>query len=264
MSSPTASAPRHPRRAHRAAGRARQHRPGAVAGRGGGARRAAARQHHLGLGQPGRAGALGQPPEVAAQQGRQGGVDDRRHAALVLAEHARRLVRGRHVHVAEHLRGQLRRAPLVLGVAEAPQQADRDRLAVQPVQRLPQRVLVERAQHAVRARCARAPPRAAPRHDRRRVARAEPVQLRARLAAELLQVGEALGGEQGGACHAALEQRVRAHGHAVHEALDVGRLRAAAAASASSTASITPSDWSAGVVGDLPVTSRRRRAARRR
>jgi hypothetical protein len=53
------------------------------------------------------------------------------------------------------------------------------------------------------------------------MAHAEAVQLGARLAAELLEVGEALGREQRCARHAALEQGVRPHGHAVHEALDV-------------------------------------------
>src|SRR3954467_1757384 len=40
----------------------------------------------LGRGQAGVAGALGQPLEVAPQQGGEGGVHDRRRAALVLAE----------------------------------------------------------------------------------------------------------------------------------------------------------------------------------
>jgi hypothetical protein len=43
---------------------------------------------------------------------------------------------------------------------------------------------------------------------------AQPVQLGARLAAELLDVGEAVGGEQRGARDAALEQCVRADGRA--------------------------------------------------
>ena len=81
-----------------AAGGPRQHRPRSVPGRRRGVGHAAARQHHLRQRQPGVACALGQPLEIAPQQRREGGVDDRRRAALVLAEHARGLVRGRDVH----------------------------------------------------------------------------------------------------------------------------------------------------------------------
>ena len=55
-----------------------------------------------GLGSPASRGALAQPLEVAAQQRRQGGVDDRGGAALVLAEDAGGLVRGGHVQVVRH------------------------------------------------------------------------------------------------------------------------------------------------------------------
>ena len=57
---------------------------------------------------------------------------------------------------------------------------------------------------------------------------AQPVELGARLAAELLDVGEALGREQRGARDLALEQGVRADGHAVHEPLDVVGLQTGA------------------------------------
>ena len=62
-----------------------------------GARHASAREHHLGLRQAGVARALGQPLQVAAQQRGEGGVDHGRRAALVLAEHAGGLVRRGHV-----------------------------------------------------------------------------------------------------------------------------------------------------------------------
>ena len=117
---------------------------------------------------------------------------------------------------------QLGGAPLVLGVAKAPQQADRGRLHVETLERRAQAVLVERPQHALGTGPLGHRHAQLGRHEGRRVPRAEPVQLRARLAAELLQVGEALSREQGGARHATLEQRVRAHGHPVHEALHVG------------------------------------------
>ena len=89
----------------------------------------------------------------------------------------------------------------------------------------------------------------------RRVPRAQPVQLRAGLAARLLEVGEALCRQQGGARHAALEQRIGAHGHPVHEALDVAGVRPPALERPPRWPA-SPSDWSSGVVGDLPVTTR--------
>src|SRR5919198_1167169 len=66
------------------------------------------------------------------------------------------------------------------------------------------------------------------RHERRRMARAEAVQLGARLAPELLQIGEAVGREQRRAGHPALEQGIGPHCHAVHEALDLAGLGAGA------------------------------------
>ena len=51
----------------------------------------------------------------------------------------------------------------------------------------------------------------------------EPVQVGAVLAPQLEHVAEALGGDQAGACAGALQERVRAHGHAVAEARDVRR-----------------------------------------
>ncbi len=114
-----------------------------------------------GSGSPASRGPLGQAREVAAQQRRQRGVHDGRGAALVLAEHARGLVRGRHVHVAERLRRQLGHAPLVVGVAKAPEQADRGGLAVD-VRRAPRAARPRRAPRSRRrARCAPARPRAA-------------------------------------------------------------------------------------------------------
>ncbi len=171
-SAPAASASQ--RRAHGAARRAREHGPRAVPRGGGGVGHAAAAQHDLRRRQAGARGALGEPLEVAAQQRRERGVDDGRGAALVLAEHAGGLVRGGHVHVAVHLGGELGDAPLVLLVAEAPQQADRHRLDVvaELGERAAQGVLVELAQHAVgpAALVARRL-RSSRRHERRRVRR---------------------------------------------------------------------------------------------
>ena len=225
MSSPTAAgAPARggdPGGAHRSAGGAREHRPGAVAGGRPGACRAAARQHDLGLGQAGGPARSVEPLEIAAQQRRQRGVHDRGHAALVLAEHAGGLVRGRDVHPVQRLRRQAGGAPLVRGVPKAPEQAHGDGLAVQLGECGAQGVVVERTQDAVRAGALGHRHAQVGGHKRRRVAGAEAVELRPGLAAQLLEIGEALRGEQRGARHASLEQGVGAHGHPVHEALDI-------------------------------------------
>ena len=57
---------------------------------------------------------------------------------------------------------------------------------------------------------------------------AEPVELGARLAAELLEIREPLGREQRRARDLPLQQRVGPDGHPVDEALDVARSRARA------------------------------------
>ena len=57
---------------------------------------------------------------------------------------------------------------------------------------------------------------------------AEPVEVGARLAAQLDDVLEALGGDERGARAAALEQRVRRDGGAVRERADVARAGAGA------------------------------------
>ena len=178
-----------------------------------------------GTGSPASTARVGEPLEVGAQQGGEACVDDGRRAALVLAEHAGRLVRERDVHVVpEHLAAR----ELVTGVAEAPEQADGGGVElsgrVDPA-----------AQLVARRAGASTPSGSGPlrrrdaqlrRNDRRRVPGAEPVQLAASLPAELLDVGEPLGRDQRGARDLALEQRVRADGHPVHEPLDVVRARA--------------------------------------
>jgi hypothetical protein len=125
------------------------------------------------------------------------------------------------VHRSEHLGGQLGHAPLVLGVEKAPQQADGDGFAVEVAERRSQRLLVQRPQYAVGPGALGHGHAQLGSDDRSWVADAQPVQLGPGLAAQLLEVREALRGEQRRARHTALEQRVRAHGHAVHEPLDV-------------------------------------------
>jgi hypothetical protein len=160
---------------------------------------------------------LAEALEVGAQQRRQRGVDHGRRAALVLPEHAGGLVRGRDVHTRQLLGRQLGGEALVPGMEEAPQEADRDRLDVQLREGRSEGFLVEVAQHALGAGAlAHGNPQLG-RHERRRVAGAEAVQLRPGLAAELLEVGETLGGQQRRARHPPLEQRVRADGHPVYQ-----------------------------------------------
>ena len=114
-------------------------------------------------------------------------------------------------------------------MAKAPQQADRDRLdlAAALAHQLAQPLHVEGPQHAVRTRALGHRHAQLRWHERRRARGTEAVELCARLAAELLEIGEALGGEQRGARDLPLEQRVRADGHPVHEAVHVrgGRAR---------------------------------------
>ena len=150
-----------------------------------------------------------------------------------------------------------RDAALVLGMRVGVQQADRDGLDLRVAQAADG--VLEPALRRARARTPSGSQRSAT--GRRssagtsgagpRAARA--VQLRPRLARELEHVGEALGGQQRRARAALLEQGVRGDGHAVTEARHVAAARSRRARAPMRTAAITPSDWSAGVVGTLPV-----------
>ena len=119
--------------------------------------------------------------------------------------------------------------PLVRRVRVGVQQDDGDRLGLERRDRVgePLRVL-ERAQHAVGAHALGRGHAPLGRDERRRPRGAQAVEVGARLAAELDDVGEALGGDEHGARAAALEQRVGRDGHAVREDLDVGGARAGA------------------------------------
>jgi hypothetical protein len=138
-------------------------------------------------------------------------------------------MRQRDVDVGQPLGECLGDRPLVAGVCVGVQQDDRDRLRLERGDGLRQRGrVVERAQHAVRAGalgCGHAQGR---RHERRRSRRAQAVEVGTRLAAELDEIGEALGRDEHGARAATLEQRVRCDGHAVGEDLDVAGRRAGA------------------------------------
>ena len=177
-----------------------------------------------------RARRLAEPPQVAAEQRAEVGVDRGRRAALVLAEARQHLVRGGDVEVGQALAQVRGDAALVGGVEVGEEQADRDRLgaAASPAARAsrsgspsasgsttpsgPIRSVGLEAQLAARP--------AAP-ASARRAGRAGPV-----LAADLEQVGEALGRDQRRARPAFLQQRVGADGHPVGEGLDLAGLGA--------------------------------------
>ena len=135
MSKPSAlPSPREPRQqpgADGAAGRAREHAPGAGARRLGRRGDAARGHHHRRLRQPALARRLAEPAEVAAEQGGEVGVDDRGRAALVLAKLGQHLVRGRDVDVGQLGAQALGDRALVRGLEVGEQQADGDRLGAE-------------------------------------------------------------------------------------------------------------------------------------
>ena len=146
----------------------------------------------------------------------------------------------------------------MLGVAVGVQQADGDRLGLEPATSSASacgRFRLERRAARRRGPSARRGDAALGRHERRRVRGAQAVEVAARLAAELDDVGEALGGDERGARALALEQRVRRDGHAVREQAHVVGARAGRVERGADGV-MTPSDWSSGVVGALAVSTR--------
>jgi hypothetical protein len=129
------------------------------------------------------------------------------------------------VHVRIPLLEQLGHPALVGRMAKSPQQADRGRVHLlgleQPVDRCGEVFLLQRAEDAVGPRSLRHRDPSLRRHERRGVTRAQPVELGSCLAPQLLEVGEALRREQRSRGHLPLEQCIGAHGHPVHEPLDL-------------------------------------------
>ena len=112
--------------------------------------------------------------EVARDDRPEVGVDRGRRRPLVLAELGRDLVRGDDARVRQPPPQLVGDRPLVRRVAEREEEADRDRLRVQR----PAASEVERLDDAVRPDPLAHPDAALERHERRRVRRAEPVQVR--------------------------------------------------------------------------------------
>ena len=209
--------------ADRAPGGPGEHAPGSCTSRLAGRSDPAGGHHHRRLGQAVLARGLGQALEVAVEQRREIGVDDRGRAALVLAELGQHLVRGRDVHVGHRLAQPLGDRPLVGRVEIGEQQADGDRLG-SDLARLghdPVELgLLQRLDHPLGAEpLAGLDPRRGV-DQRLGLGSAQVVELRPVLARDLEQVGEPAGRDQRRPGPAALEQRVRAHGHPVGEDLD--------------------------------------------
>ena len=242
--------------ADRAAGRAGEDAPGAGARRLGGRGDAAGGPHHERLGQPAPRRRLAQPPEVAAEQRREVGVDRRRRAALVLAEARQHLVRGGDVDAGQFAAQALGDRPLVRRVEIGEEQADRDRFGAARADQLRQPLRLargERLEHALRpdplvrleaqlrrrpaapaSACTAGTARAAP-GGRSRAGRRSPASRSAPCARR--------------APPAARWSRPSSRGRRTRPR----RASAPARRSTSSTAAITPSDWSSGVVGSFAV-----------
>ena len=117
---------------------------------------------------------------------------------------------------------------LVRRVEVGEQEADRDRLGVELLDRFGYCawfVLAQGVELAVRPHAATRADAVFRRHQGRRLWRAEPVELRAVLASDLQDVLEALRRDQHCSGAALFEECVRAHGHPVHEALDLAGRR---------------------------------------
>ena len=117
---------------------------------------------------------------------------------------------------------------LVRRVEVGEEEADRDRLGVELLDRRGDRaglVLAQGLDLAVRPHAAARADAVIRRHQGRRLWRAEPVELGAVLASDLQDVLEALRRDQHGPGAALFEERVRAHGHPVDEALDLAGRR---------------------------------------
>jgi hypothetical protein len=137
-------------------------------------------------------------------------------------------VREGDLHAGQPLADRLSQPLLVLGVAVRVQQAHGHRLGLgllDLVERVFERLVAELGQRPVRAHPLLDADPPLGRHERRGVGLAQAVQVGARLAAERDEVLEARGGDQRGARAGSFQQRVRGHGGAVRERLDLVRRR---------------------------------------
>ena len=220
---PLAGVPGGPGRARGAARGPGQDGRGGVVGGVGDRRQAAGGLHHVGRRQARLLRALDEPPQVVRQQRREGRVELGGGGALELAEGADRLVRERHVDAGERPGEGVAQGPLVLGVAVAVQQADRDRLRLQRAQRvqhLGDPVAGQRLERPVGGHALGSADAPLGRDQRGRAGGAEAVEVPAGLAAQLDEVLEAGRGDERGARAPALQERVGGDRRAVGEGLD--------------------------------------------
>ena len=178
--------------------------------------------HHDGRGQPASPRAR-RAAQVGGEQRRQRGVDLGRRRALVLAERAHGLVRERHVHAGRRSRAPRRSPARARGGGRRAAGTRRPPRARARRPRDDRRDALASSARSTPSGPIRSSRADAPlgRHQRGRVRRAQPVEIRARLAAELDDVLEALGGHERGPRALALEQRVGRDRRAVRERLDI-------------------------------------------
>ena len=212
-----------------AAGGAGEHGQGGVRGGACDVGEPAGGLHDLRLGEALLASGGGEPAQVALEQRRERGVECGGGGALVLAEGADKLAGQRHGHAGQELREQLAEHALVARVGVGVQQRDGDCLGPSVGDALHERSRgagIERAQNAVGGDPLGRGEAQLGGDERSGSGVAQPVEVRARLAAELDHVGEAVGGDQRGARRLPLQQGVGRDGHAVGEAAHVAGLRA--------------------------------------
>ncbi len=180
--------------------------------------------HHR---QPARGQPLGQPRQVAAHQRRDGGIDDRRRRALVLAVFGQDIGGEGDVDVGQPGADGRADALLMLRSQEGEQQADGHRLDARRrhlFDHLGQRRLVQRRDDfTVRANPLSHLEAPFARHQRRRLVGNEGVEVGPVLPPDFQHVGEACRGDQRRRRAAPLQQGVGGHGAAVDDAGPVRR-----------------------------------------
>ncbi len=192
----------------------------------------AVRPHHARIREPGVASLVEQPPEVPLDRRRHVRVGDGRRRPLELAKLAANLVGGRHRNV-ERLAEERRDSTFVLGMRVRVKQRDGDALDLLVVRvarfrpdargEVANRVLVDPVAGPVDGGALVDLEPSPARHERRGLLRAEVVQRRPVLSADLEDVTEPSRRHQRRRRAVAFEQRVHRNGHRVGERVDVAR-----------------------------------------
>ena len=169
-----------------------------------------------------------QPLHIGGDRRHHTGIHDRRQAALVLAHHRQHIDRRRHRHVRQCGAQHLGDAAFMRGIGERVQQADRDRLHIQPAQLrggLVHARFVERCQHdTARPDAFTHLEHARRRHRALRLHPGEQVRLaRNVLPPDLQHVPKSRGGHQRGARGLALQDQIGGDRRAMQHARDILR-----------------------------------------